>query len=385
MWTKYAVHMNEMEIKKSVEFPSGAASATEAVDGLLVYAASLGASDIHIDPQSNATHVRFRIDGMLEAGGVLPAKLHEEIIARLKILAGARTDIHAVPQDGRFRLELQGAPFNIRISFMPTYYGENAVARLLPAKHAVRDSFAGLGFGPDHVALLGHSLSASNGLILVTGPTGSGKTTTLCVCLGLKAAEPLSIMTLEDPVEYEVPGVRHVHIRHGHGVTFASGLRAALRQDPDVIMVGEIRDNETARIAVHTALTGHLVLSTLHTTSALDAIARLSDMGVEPYLLAATLRLVVSQRLVRAVCKKCFGAGDQCAACRGSGMIGCSVIAEVLEIDPELREMIGRGEPMSKLRAHAIARGFRPMADDAGEKVEWGVTTREEMLSALYV
>jgi general secretion pathway protein E len=377
--------MNEEDEIKTIAFPSHPLSATEAVEGLLRYAAHLGASDIHVDPQDHSTQVRFRVDGVLESGWSIPGVFHEEAIARLKILCGARTDLHAVPQDGRFRIELLGHAYNIRVSFMPTYHGENAVARLLPSGRAVKDSFATLGFTPEHASVLGRSLSASNGLILVTGPTGSGKTTTLCVCLGLKASEPLSVMTLEDPVEYEVPGVRHVHIRHGHGVTFASALRAALRQDPDVIMVGEIRDNETARTAIHTALTGHLVLTTLHTTSALDAIVRLLDMGVERYLLASTLRLIVSQRLVRTICRKCIGSGIDCQACRGSGMAGCSVIAEVLEIDPELREMIGRGDPVSALREHAASHGFCQMDEDAEEKVLWGVTTKSEIAAALYV
>ena len=391
-------------------------SGVAAVDSLLLAAARSGASDAHLDPRPDGLTVRFRIDGELEPAGVLPLRLHEEIIARLKILSGARIDLHAVPQDGRWHARIGGEPYNVRISFMPTYHGENAVIRLLPASSAYQDSFAGLGFTPDHAAVIGRALTAGNGLILVTGPTGSGKTTTLRVCLGLVANAPISVMTLEDPIEYEVPGVRHVHIRETHGVTFASGLRAALRQDPDVIMVGEIRDNETARTAVHTALTGHLVFSTLHTVSALEAVLRLCDMGVERYLLAATLRLVVGQRLARMICHECEGSGmDErsddsegtdarsgiadasrsesalqsivpvaCKSCRGTGYCGRSVVAEVLEADAGLRELIGRGEPMSVLREYAVMHGFRPMSDDAGEKVDWGVTDREEAMRALY-
>jgi general secretion pathway protein E len=306
------------------------------------------------------------------------------MIARLKILSGARIDLHAVPQDGRWHVVLDDVPYNIRISFMPTYHGENAVIRLLSSQAASQDSFSALGFTPDHVAMINRALEAQNGLILVTGPTGSGKTTTLHVCLGLKASLPLSVMTLEDPVEYEVPGVRHVHIRHDYGVTFATGLRSALRQDPDVIMVGEIRDNETARTALHTALTGHLVLSTLHTTSAMEAIPRLLDMGVERFVLAATLRLVVGQRLVRTVCYLCNGTGNECTACRGCGFAGRSIIAEVLEVDQTLRDRIGQGETASSLLAYVLQQGFRPMSDDAREKVDWGVTTDEEIVKALY-
>ena len=375
-------------------------SGSAAVDSLLRAAAGSGASDAHLDPRPEGLSVRFRIDGELEPAGVIPASLHEEIIARLKILSGARIDLHAVPQDGRWHATIGGEPYNVRISFMPTYHGENAVIRLLPAASACQDSFASLGFTPDHAAMISRALSAGNGLILVTGPTGSGKTTTLRVCLGLVAAAPVSVMTLEDPIEYEVPGVRHVHIRQTHGVTFASGLRAALRQDPDVIMVGEIRDNETARTAVHTALTGHLVFSTLHTVSALEAVLRLCDMGVERYLLAATLRLVVGQRLARMLCHECEGSGarmdarvgdgtsdverSRCPSCRGTGYSGRSVIAEVLEADAGLRELIGRGEPVSVLLEYAVSHGFRPMSDDAGEKVDWGVTDRREVVRALY-
>jgi type II secretory ATPase GspE/PulE/Tfp pilus assembly ATPase PilB-like protein len=375
--------MNEMRQEGGALFHGEPSGAVEAVDLVLRSAAASGASDAHLDPRSGDTLVRFRIDGQLEAAGILPERLHEETIARLKILSGARTDLHAVPQDGRFQAIFDGATYNIRVSFMPTYRGENAVTRLLPAKAAGQDSFAALGFTPEHVALISRALALPNGLILVTGPTGSGKTTTLRVCLGLKAAEPLSVMTLEDPVEYEVPGVRHVHIREAHGVTFASGLRSALRQDPDVIMVGEIRDDETAKTAIHTALTGHLVFSTLHTTSALEAVLRLADMGIERYLIGATLRLVVGQRLTRTVCRTCDGTGSDCAACRGTGFSGRSVIAEVLEVDADLRERISRGEPLPALREHCLARGFRPMANDAAEKVDWGVTTDEEVLRAL--
>ena len=356
----------------------------EAVDEILRAAASARASDAHIDPRERDILVRFRIDGELEPAGRLSKRLHEEIIARLKILAGARTDLHSVPQDGRWHASLHGAPYNIRISFMPTYRGENAVIRFLPAEAVGQDTFAALGFTPDHVAMIGRALSATNGLILVTGPTGSGKTTTLRVCLGLKAAEPISVMTLEDPVEYEVPCVRHVHIEERHGVGFASGLRSSLRQDPDVIMVGEIRDKETARTAAHTALTGHLVLSTLHTTSALEAVLRLADMGVERYLIAATLRLIVGQRLVRTICSYCGGEDQDCPACRGTGLLGRSVVAEVLEVDEGLKERIARNELLPSLRDYALSRGFRPMVEDAGEKIDWGMTTGDEIRRALF-
>lgn len=356
-------------------------TATEAVSGILDHAVARDASDVHIDPEAHGIQIRLRVDGQMEYAGSLPKQLLEELIARLKIMAGARTDLHAVPQDGRWRAEIGSAPYNIRASFMPTYHGENAVIRLLPAGAITEVSFARLGFIPDHVRLIDDALKRTHGLILVTGPTGSGKTTTLHACLSLKAREPLSVITLEDPVEYEIPGARQVHIRHSHGVTFAAGLRASLRQDPDVIMVGEIRDHETARVAVHTALTGHLVLSTLHTNSALDAIPRLIDMGVDPYLLAGTLSLVIAQRLVRNICGGCDAAG--CAECRGTGYRGRAVIAEAVEIDRGMKDLIMRKEPVSAYVEYARSRGFRTLFDDGMEKAEWGMTSRAEVVDAL--
>lgn len=357
-------------------------SAVDAIDDLLSHAVGMRASDIHCDPRSKDTLVRLRIDGQIGEAGTLPKRLHDEIISRLKILSGARTDLHAVPQDGRLRTSICGLDFNVRISFMPTYHGENAVLRLLPSKVLEDISFSKLGFTPDHVRAIESSLMRPHGLILVTGPTGSGKTTTLHSCLSQKAREPLSIITLEDPVEYEIDGIRQVHIKHSHGVTFASGLRAAMRQDPDVIMVGEIRDNETARVAIHTALTGHLVLSTLHTNSALEAIPRLMDMGVDHFLLASTLKLLIAQRLVRNMCRDCLSEG--CVDCKQMGYIGRSVIAEVCEVDRGISTMISAKTPIDEIADHARETGFRPILDDGMEKVEWGITTKEEVMRVLY-
>ncbi len=357
-------------------------SAIQAVEKTFEHAVSLSASDIHIDPAPEHIHIRLRIDGRMEDGGLIAKRLHTEMIARLKILSGVRTDIHAIPQDGRWRCEISGSMYNIRISFMPTYHGENAVIRLLPTKISGHSSFANLGFIPDHVQLIDNNLKKTHGLILVTGPTGSGKTTTLHSCLSLKATEPLSVITLEDPVEYEIPGVRQVHIHHTHGVTFAMGLRSALRQDPDVIMVGEIRDQETAQVAIHTALTGHLVLSTLHTNGALEAIPRLIDMGVDPYLLASTLSLVIAQRLVRNICEECDTHG--CESCRYAGYKGRSIIAEAYEIDQGMKDLITRREPISAYTEYARSRGFRTMFDDGMEKVEWGMTSQAEIIDVLH-
>ncbi len=276
---------------------------------------------------------------------------------------------------------------------MPTYYGENAVMRLLPARISELHSLNSLGFITDHVRLIETALAKTSGLILVTGPTGSGKTTTLHTCLSLKAREALSIISLEDPVEYEIAGVRQVHIRQSHGVTFASGLRSALRQDPDVIMVGEIRDAETARVTIHTALTGHLVLSTLHTNSALEAIPRLMDMGVDHYLLAATMKLIVAQRLARTLCMECGGSGEvdlgesnesKCTICRGLGYKGRTVIAEACEINADMQKLIAGRSSKEEIEEYAKSHGFYSLDDDGMEKVDWGVTTREEVIRVMY-
>lgn len=365
----------------SISFPTNPTSAVNAIDELLSYAVYLRASDIHCDPRETGIFIRFRIDGQISDMGILPRNIFDEFIARLKILSGARTDLHIIPQDGRFKSNVNGTDYNVRISFMPTYHGENAVMRLLPTKVSADISFAKLGFTPDHVTSISNALQKKHGLILVTGPTGSGKTTTLHTCLSLKAKEPLSIITLEDPVEYEIANVRQIHIRHSHGVTFANGLRSALRQDPDVIMVGEIRDNETAKVAIHTALTGHLVLSTLHTNSALETIPRLVDMGIDHYLLASTLKLVVAQRLVRSLCHNCDALG--CSFCNFTGYVGRSVIAEACEVDIGLANLIAKKEPISAYSDYVLSKGFRPIGEDGLEKIEWGVTTKEEVLNVL--
>ncbi len=363
-------------------FPDTFTSASDCIDRILAYAVLLHASDVHCDPCPEGVSIRLRVDGQIQSAGIVPRSFHEEMIARLKILASVRTDIHAVPQDGRWRTEIGEVTYQIRASFMPTYYGENVVMRLLHGRIADDISFARLGFTPDHVRSIDTALSKTSGLILVTGPTGSGKTTTLHTCLSLKSREPLSIITLEDPVEYEIPHVRQVHIRHSCGVTFASGLRSALRQDPDVIMLGEIRDADTARVAIHTALTGHLVLSTLHTTNALEAITRLVDMGIDHYVLASTLRLVIAQRLIRVQCRECLA--DGCDLCDGVGYRGRSVIAEVCEIDAGMKKLIADKNTVAVYESYLRGRGYRPMHEDGHEKVEWGVTTPQEIARVLY-
>ena len=357
-------------------------TAVDAINYILAFAADQNASDIHCDPRIDDILIRLRILGEIHKVGNLSKNLHKEMVARLKILSGARTDIHAIPQDGRFQILINNLDYNIRVSFMPTYHGENFVLRLLPTKLVNDISFSKLGFTPDHARLIEQALLRKHGLILVTGPTGSGKTTTLHACLSIKANEPISVVTLEDPVEYEIASVRQIHIHHTHGVTFATGLRSALRQDPDVIMVGEIRDSETAKIAIHTALTGHLVLSTLHTNSALETIPRLIDMGIDHYLLASTLKLIISQRLIRTMCHECFGEG--CTFCKQIGYIGRSVIAEICEIDSGMCDLILSRKTVFEFENYAKSHGFLPIEEDGLEKVEWGITTKAEVMRVLY-
>jgi type II secretory ATPase GspE/PulE/Tfp pilus assembly ATPase PilB-like protein len=355
--------------------------ASALVAALIEEAAAEDASDIHLDPSPAGVRVRVRTDGILSDRHLLPPSLHGELIARLKILAALRTDEHYAPQDGRFRhARGNGSAVDVRLSVMPTYHGENAVMRLLRKEGSA--TLEELGFSPAHTGRMREALAHQNGLILATGPTGSGKTTTLYALIGEKSTPEVSIVTIEDPVEYGMEGVRQVAVNPRTGLTFATGLRSLLRQDPDVMMVGEIRDAETARIGIHTALTGHLVLSTLHTTDAAGAVPRLLDMGVEPYLIASTLRLIIAQRLVRTVCREC--GGKACAACRETGYRGRTVVAEVLPVTAAVRAAILRRASAKEINGIAHEEGMAPIEDDAAAKILAGRTTEEEVRRLLY-
>lgn len=356
-------------------------SIIELADALISYAYYRTASDIHIDPASDCVNVRFRIDGMLVQIDRLEKSFHESLIARIKVMAGLRTDIHFAPQDGRFRYAQSLCECDVRVSIVPTHYGENAVLRILQKKqeHA---NLSELGFSRHDIERIVRCLSYHQGMILVTGPTGSGKTSTLYTLITSLATHDSSIITLEDPIEYAIDGVRQIQIHAHHGITFANGLRSVVRQDPDIIMVGEIRDGETAHIATNISLTGHLLLSTLHTNSALGVIPRLIDMGVDPYLVASTLSLVIAQRLVRKVCVRC--GGRTCRECGMSGYKGRTVITETLLIDEEMRSYIMSRVPLSELGRYARAKGMRTMYEDGMEKVQAGVTTREEVLRIIH-
>ena len=371
---KYKVSGNEAELHDI-------RSIVELVDSLISYGYDRGVSDIHIDPSLEGVVIRFRIDGVLTSIDTLSSDIHEELIARIKILAGLRTDIHFVPQDGRFGFSRNIKNFDIRVSIIPTHYGENAVLRLLVGKEDEAE-LSELGFSDHDEKRIRHALELHQGMILVTGPTGSGKTSTLYTLIKMLASGKNSIITLEDPVEYALRGIRQIQIRERHGVTFANGLRSIIRQDPDIIMVGEIRDSETAQISTNIALTGHLLLSTLHTNSALGAIPRLIDMGIDPYLVASTVSLVIAQRLVRKVCSECKG--NKCIECRDTGYKGRTIVSETLVIDEELRKYIMTRISHSDIAHYARTSGMISMYEDGMEKVRKGITTKEEVLRILH-
>ncbi|MES2668094.1 MAG: GspE/PulE family protein [Patescibacteria group bacterium] len=393
--------------KDSRTIPS---SAIGIIDTLLAEAIDRGASDIHLIPQRAGVRVRMRIDGLLEDVHSLPQSIHPSLLARIKILAGLRTDEHFAAQDGRFVFRTLSAESDIRVSIVPTYHGENAVLRVLTTS---QDSLTlkNLGCKDSHQLLLTRSLERANGMILATGPTGSGKTTLLYALLHLLDTHTRSIVTLEDPIEYSLPGISQVPVNAERGLGFANGLRSVLRQDPDVIMIGEVRDAETARLAANAALTGHLVLSTLHTNDAVSTIPRLVDLGIEPYLIASTLRLIVAQRLVRRICDTCreeseplerdiervrmqigekvsgsniFFAGRGCEACRGTGYRGRTGIFEVLSVDDSLRETMLARSNLKDMRGVADASGMLPMMGDGIEKARKGITTIEEIARTAY-
>ncbi len=317
--------------------------------------------------------VRFRVDGLMQKKYDLPKTLESDIICRIKILARLRTDEHHIAQDGRFK--------NIRVSIVPTYYGENAVLRILKDSNDAL-SLNEIGFSLSDISLIGSIIKKNHGMILITGPTGSGKTTTLYALLKILNTSQHSVITLEDPVEYTLDGIRHIQAHPSRGLSFAQGLRAIVRQDPDIIMVGEIRDKETAGVAVHTALTGHMLLSTLHTIDAATALPRLIEMGIEPYLIASTVNIVISQRLVRKICTHCKRAG--CTLCKHSGYKGRIPIYEILVVNEAIRAAIARHASAPVIKNEAQKAGMIDMRTNGLLKVEQGLTSMEEVLSVFY-
>ena len=352
------------------------------VDCLIEKAHKDRASDIHIDPNAHDIRVRFRIDGVLQETYKLPKQIHGEIISRIKILSRLRTDEHQATQDGRFRYHFSatGEFVDLRVSIVPTYHGENIVMRLL-FDNRENFSLESLGFCKSDEKKIKDAISKPNGMILSTGPTGSGKTTTLYTLIKMLNSPEVSIVTIEDPIEYAVSNVEQIQVNNHKGLTFANGLRSILRQDPNIIMVGEIRDKETASIAVNTALTGHLLLSTIHTNDSATTLPRLLDMGIEEYLVASTVSIAIGQRLVRKNCEYCKG--KKCEKCNHSGYFGRICINEVLVASSEIREAILRKASAEEIKKIAISQGMTTMLEDGLYKVELGLTTKEEVLRVI--
>lgn len=387
-------------------FAASKISATVLIETLLLETISKRGSDIHIDPQDEKTCVRIRIDGLLKEWFELPKNVHIECIARFKILCGLRTDEHFLPQDGRFRFTHSDTWADVRVSIAPTFYGENVVLRLLLPLQEHADLKL-LGFNDVQRTAVHEALNRSTGLILVTGPTGSGKTTTLYNLLQVLQTKQLSLNTLEDPVEYAIKGVTQVQVNAQTGFSFAAGLRSMLRQDPDVIMVGEMRDIETASLAISAAHTGHLVLSTLHTNSTVATIARLRDMGIPSFAIASTLRLIISQRLIRTLCEHCKepdietqavdGDGNAekisssiryeaigCEKCDYSGYAGRIGVFEVVPITPKLQVAIHDQATTSVLCDEIRGAGFVALEQNCQDKLFAGITSRTEISFAQY-
>jgi type II secretory ATPase GspE/PulE/Tfp pilus assembly ATPase PilB-like protein len=377
------------------------------VNQLISIAVEMRASDMHLEPREDGLLPRYRVDGQLRPGGLIPKELMPPIISRLKVLCNLDITEQRLPQDGRFRASVGGLTFDFRVSTLPTIYGEKIVIRLLDRSSLVTD-LRKLGFQGDTRDTFEEMLQRSQGMILVTGPTGSGKTTTLYAALAATRDETKNVITVEDPVEYELPGVNQTNVHPEIGLTFAAQLRSILRQDPDVILVGEIRDGDTADIAIRAALTGHLVLSTLHTNSAVAAVTRLQDMEVPAFLIASSLSGVIAQRLVRLICRDCrtpydqtspeydawrtrlnlepgfplfFGAG--CDACKGRGTRGRLAIIELLAVERDIRRAIMNQVSSMELRDIAIKNGMRTLWQDALEKLRQGLTTPDEVARVL--
>jgi len=388
-------------------------SVVNLIDNLIGYAFELKVSDIHINPKADSVKVRFRVDGILQDAFDFPRTLLAETIGRIKIMSSLRMDEHQSFQDGRFRIKTKdGDLVDIRVAISPTYYGESVVMRLL-MENAEKFSLDNLGFSPDNRDKILDAIKKPFGMILATGPTGSGKTTTLYTILKLLNNKESAIITIEDPIEYAIDNIKQIQVHSKTNMTFANGLRSILRQDPDIIMVGEIRDEETANLAVNTALTGHLLLSTLHTNDAATTLPRLLDMKVEPFLVASTVNVAMGQRLVRKICERCkfskemteveleslsesmklrfvgdgkatIYQGRGCDACGNSGYSGRIGIHEIIVVNDAIREGIIRKASSEEIKQIAIANGMKTMVEDGLEKAFAGMTSIEEVLRVIH-
>ena len=376
------------------------------VDLIIRNAIKKGASDVHIEAQENQVRVRNRVDGVLQDSIKLPKWTQPIIISRIKVLGGMDIAEKRLPQDGRIRVRAKNVSVDLRVSTLPTYYGEKAVIRILNKEESFL-TVADLGFSPKSLEAINNFINQPQGMILITGPTGSGKTSTLYACLKEVMSDEVNIVTVEDPVEYELGGINQVQIHEKVGLTFPYVLRSILRQDPNVIMVGEIRDEETAEIALQSSLTGHLVLSTLHTNDAPAAVTRLMDIGMPPYMIASSVIGIVAQRLVRKICPDCkeeyvpetdllsrmgldkrelpfkFYHGTGCSTCGNAGYKGRTVIEEVMIMGRQIRELVQASAPDDKLREAAMATGMTTLGISGMNRIEQGITTLDEVLKAV--
>jgi type IV pilus assembly protein PilB len=381
--------------------------APEIVDEIIKDALSYRASDIHFEPREQSVQVRFRVDGTLRAAGEIPKEYYENVLNRIKVESGMRIDEHNSAQDGAMKREGEGQAVNLRVSLIPTVEGEKVVMRVL-GSYVQSFTFADIGLDDQHREIIERSIHKPFGMILTVGPTGSGKTTTLYALLKSLNKPDVNITTIEDPVEYKMAGTNQIQVNEAGNTTFAKGLRAIVRQDPNVILVGEIRDQETAEISVNAALTGHLLLSTFHANDAATAMPRLVDMGIEPFLLASTLEIIIAQRLVRQICNSCrysvpahevlarlprkidltryfkpsdnLYAGKGCNVCNGSGYNGRSALFEIIEVTPEIQNLMLHSPSTQEIEALARAQGNKSMFDDGIDKVRQGTTTIDEVL-----
>ena len=392
------------------------APVSKIVSVILRHAIEGSASDIHIEPQGDKSKVRYRIDGILHTSIILPIYVHAALVSRIKVISNLKIDETRTPQDGRIRFNIDGKDIDFRVSIMPLINQEKVVMRILESPDKA-PTFEDLGFKGSQLEQMKKNLKKPNGMYLVTGPTGSGKSTTLFSALSVLNQEGVNICTLEDPVEYHIEGINQSQVRTELGFTFAAGLRSLLRQDPDIIMVGEIRDKETAQLAIHAALTGHFVLSTLHTNDAVGAIPRFIDMGSEAFLLASTLNIIIAQRLIRKICDNCkvidqvppeiveeikndlsslpekfwykgvkdnknlvFYKGEGCTQCGQTGYKGRLSIAEVLTVNARMKELIAQGFPTKEVEEELQNQGFINIKQDGWMKTLLGETTAEEVL-----
>jgi type IV pilus assembly protein PilB len=394
---------NELLEKKST-------SVTELVDLIINYASEDKASDVHIEPEEKNTLIRFRLDGVLHDILVLPKILHDQIVTRIKVMSRLRTDEHLSPQDGKLRAKLPEEDLDIRVSIVPITEGEKIVLRLL-SSHFRQFSLVDLGISEKDLDKVTRGFKKSYGMVLSTGPTGSGKTTSIYAILKILNTRDVNITTIEDPVEYRIAGLNQIQTNVKTNLTFASGLRSILRQDPNIVFVGEIRDSETAGIAVNAALTGHLVLSTLHTNDAATALPRLTDMKIEPFLVASTVNVIIGQRLIRKICEMCKASvnitqselaknipietikkhfennkdirmykGAGCKVCHNTGYSGRIGLFEILEVSKEIKKLIIEKTDSDVIARQAISEGMTTMLDDGLEKIKKSSTTLEEVL-----